>query len=267
MDQCFVFFKNYLKDRLQRVVIGNKVSNTCNVNSGVPQGSIVGPTLFILFLNDITNDLSPGTNIALYADDTKIWRRINIQDDHWILQRDINQLLNWAAINKMVFHPSKSHVLPISSSNILDMPDKFIYCINDAPIEYTDIEKDLGIHVHCKLDWSQHCNTLYSKANQRLGLLKRTCYFTTNLKKRRTFYLSQVRSQFEHCTIIWKPSSKTIIDKLESVQKRGLKWILNNAYISLGDNRTYFQVCKQLNILPLSVRFDYKYMFYLQNIF
>ena len=80
--------------------------------------------------------------------------------------------------------------------------------------------------------------------------------FIKNVKKRRTFYLCQVRSQFEHCTIIWRPSSKTIMDKLESVQKRGLKWILNDAYISLGDNQMYYRVCKQLNILPLSVRFD-----------
>ncbi len=203
----------------------------------------------------------------MYADDTKIWRRICIQDDHWILQRDINHLLNWAAANKMVFHPSKSHVLPISSSNILDMPDKFIYCLNDAPINYIDIEKDLGVHINCKLDWSQHCNILYSRANQRLGLLKRTCYFTTNVKKRRTFYLSQVRSQFEHCTIIWRPSSKTVVEKLESLQKRGFKWILNNAYISLGDNRVYLQVCKQLNILPLSARFEFKDILFFHKIF
>ncbi len=167
----------------------------------------------------------------------------------------------------MVFHPSKSHVLPISSSNIIDKPNKCIYSMNDTPIEYTDIEKDLGVHIHCKLDWSHHCNSLYSKANQRLGLLKRTCSFIKNMTKRRTLYLSQVRSQFEHWTIIWRPSTKTVIDKLESVQKRGLKWILNDAYISLGDNQKYFQVCKQLNILPLSVRFDYKDILFFHSIF
>ena len=86
------FFKCYLENRYQRVVIGNKMSTPCQVRSGVPQGSILGPTLFILFLNDITDDLSPETNISMYADDTKIWRRIRSQDDHWLLQRDINSL-------------------------------------------------------------------------------------------------------------------------------------------------------------------------------
>ena len=261
------FFKCYLEERFQRVVIGNKMSNSCSVTSGVPQGSILGPTLFVLFLNDITSDLSPGTNIAMYADDTKIWRRIINQDDHWILQRDINNLLNWASMNKMKFHPAKSHVLPITNSNSNRHSDNFIYSIGDCPINYTELEKDLGIHIQGKLDWAQHCNKLYSKANQRLALLKRTCHFTKNINKRRSFYLSQVRSQFEHCTIIWRPSSDTMIEKLESIQKRALKWVLKNVYMSLRDIRVYYQVCKELNILPLAVRFDFKDMLFFHQIF
>ena len=261
------FFKSYLEERHQRVVIGNKMSNPCRVTSGVPQGSILGPTLFILFLNDITRDLSPGTNIAMYADDTKIWRRIKTQDDHWILQRDINALMNWANANKMKFHPSKSHVLPISNANSTTRDEDFIYTISNCPINYTELEKDLGIHIQGKLDWSQHCNKLYSKANQRLGLLKRTCHFTKNISKRRAFYLSQVRSQFEHCTVIWRPSSETMVDKLESLQKRSLKWVLKNLYMSFGDIRVYYRFCKQLDILPLSVRFDLKDILFFHQIF
>ena len=244
------------------MVIGNKISAACKVNSGVPQGSIVGPTLFILFLNDITQGISPGTNITMYADDTKLWRRINVKDDHWILQRDINHLLNWAFTNKMTFHPSKSHVLPISQSPSGQHNDSFIYSIDDIPIGYTTLEKDLGVNINPKLDWNEHCNIIYSKANQRLGLLKRTCHFTKNQNKRRAFYLSQVRSHFEHCTIIWRPASQATIEKLESIQKRALKWVINSLYTSFGDNRVYYRVCKQLNILPLSVRFDYKGMIF-----
>ena len=262
------FFKCYLDERYQRVVIGNKMSHKCRVTSGVPQGSILGPTLFILFLNDITKDLSPDTNIAMYADDTKIWRRIRKQDDHWILQRDINSLMNWATCNKMKFHPSKSHVLSITNSIGATQDDgNYIYAIDNSPICYTELEKDLGVHIHGKLNWTQHCNKLYSKANQRLGLLKRTCHFTKNINKRRAFYLSQVRSQFEHCTIIWRPSSDTMIEKLESLQKRSLKWVLKNTYLSLGDTREYYQVCKKINILPLAIRFDFKDLLFFHQIF
>ena len=129
------FFKCYLNERYQRVVIGNKMSHKCRVTSGVPQGSILGPTLFILFLNDITKDLSPDTNIAMYADDTKIWRRIRKQDDHWILQRDINSLMNWATSNKMKFHPSKSHVLSITNTIGATQDDgNYIYALDNSLI-------------------------------------------------------------------------------------------------------------------------------------
>ena len=94
---------SYLKDRKQCVKIGNMTSVISNVNSGVPQGSIVGPILFLLFINDITESLSPDTNIMLYADDTKIWRKIQSNLDHEILQNDINSLHTWATNNKMKF--------------------------------------------------------------------------------------------------------------------------------------------------------------------
>ena len=258
------FFVNYLKGRNQHVVIGSEKSSNQIVTSGVPQGSIIGPTLFILFINDITSEISPGTNIALYADDTKIWREILTGDDHWILQNDINKLLNWAKLNKMIFHPDKSKVLAVSNAH--DPEDLFIYTLNSKIIEYTPCEKDLGIKIVPKLSWDEHVNFLHSKANQKLGMLKRNCNFVSNMRKRRTLYLSQVRSQFEHCPIIWRPSSKASVEKLESVQKRGFKWILK-IYTGFSSKIFYFHTCKQLDILPISIRFDLKDLTYFHSIF
>ena len=266
IDGCLLrFFVNYLQNRYQRTVIGNEMSTNRLVNSGVPQGSIVGPTLFIIFLNDIIYDLSPGTNIVMYADDTKIWREISTQDDCWILQRDINQLLHWATTNKMVFHPSKSKVLSITNSNNSD--NSFIYSIGARPIDYTDSEKDLGININGKLNWTEHCNAIYSKANQKLGLLKRTCSFVSNRTKRKALYLSQVRSQFEHCPIVWRPSSKTSVDRLESIQKRGIKWVINDIRESFSSVFNYYRICKELFILPISARFDLKDLTFFHAIF
>ena len=258
------FFVNYLKGRNQHVVIGSEKSSNQIVTSGVPQGSIIGPTLFILFINDITSEISPGTNIALYADDTKIWREILTGDDHWILQNDINKLLNWAKLNKMIFHPDKSKVLAVSNAH--DPEDLFIYTLNSKIIEYTPCEKDLGIKIVPKLSWDEHVNFLHSKANQKLGMLRRNCNFVSNMRKRRTLYLSQVRSQFEHCPIIWRPSSKASVEKLESVQKRGFKWILK-IYTGFSSKIFYFHTCKQLDILPISIRFDLKDLTYFHSIF
>ena len=107
------FIKNYLCDREQCVVLGNDSSSFISVSSGVPQGSILGPILFVMFINDLPLGLDPETNVALYADDTKIWRPIRGQNDHDRLQMDIAYLNQWALDNKMHFHPKKCKVLSV----------------------------------------------------------------------------------------------------------------------------------------------------------
>ena len=255
------FIVNYLKDRKQTVVIGNGMSTICNVVSGVPQGSIIGPSLFILFLNDITLGLNPGTNINMYADDTKIWREINYEIDHNILQKDIDYLMDWALQNKMIFHPSKCKVLMVSNSKPpLDgiLPEiQFYYSMGPDILDYCDVERDLGLHINGTLNWTYHCDRLYDKANQMLGLIKRTCNFVNNSQMKRTLYLTLIRSQFEHCPIIWKPHANTSIERLESIQKRSFKWILNDEAMSYSTSYLYHIHCKQLNILPIRYRFDF----------
>ena len=255
------FLVNYLKDRKQAVVLGNCMSSSLPGLSGVPQGSILGPSLFVLFINDISSGLSPGTNIRLYADDTKIWREVSCDNDHAILQRDVDYLLDWAFRNKMKFHPAKCKVLMVSHSpppleNIL--PEiQFYYSMNGNMLEYCNSEKDLGIHINGRLNFSYHCEMLYSKANQKFGLLKRTCHFVNNPRMKRALYLTLVRSIFEHCPIVWRPSSNTAVDRLEGIQKRALKWILNDVYTHYSSSNLYYVHCKQLNILPIRYRFDY----------
>ena len=259
------FFVNYLNNRYQRIVINGEQSSTLRVNSGVPQGSILGPTLFILFLNDITEGLSDGTNMAMYADDTKIWRRIYTADDHYILQRDINHLLNWADRNMMTFHPDKCKTLAVTNGH--RPQNDFIYSLSDKVIEYTPLEKDLGVHVNGKLNWNEHSDIIYSRANQRLGLLKRTCDFVRNRCKRRSLYISMVRSQFEHCAIIWHPSSKSTMSRLESIQKRALKWVIDDAYISFTNILNYYRECKTLDLLPISFLFEFRDLLYFHSVY
>ena len=249
------FIKNYLEGRFQKVVIGSESSSTLNVNSGVPQGSFLGPLLFVLFINDLPSHLSDGTDIVLYADDTKIWRKIHSLSDCFSLQSDIDHLINWASQNKMQFHPSKCKVLTISSRTSDSATSSFTYCLGSSSLNSADAETDLGVDITPKLSWNSQCNRLYSKACQQLGIVKRNGHIVTDSKSRRALYLSLVRSQFENCSIVWRPTTSSLMEKLESLQKRAIKWILfeeNRSY----SPQIYLQKCKDIDILPLSKKFD-----------
>ena len=245
------FFVEYLSGRTQRVVIGNTFSDNLNVTSGVPQGSILGPLLFVLFINDIGNSVDKNSNILLYADDTKLYREIRSENDCEILQGDIAVLNNWALENKMKFHPGKCKVLTVSLQRSCE--PKFIYKLDQTPLQHVQSEKDLGVSITSNLCWTRHCNNLCSKAKRNLGLLRRTCSFVKNTRQRRSLYLAMIRSQFEHCSSVWASCSQTMLETIESIQKRCVKWILHEESESYS-HCMYTLKCKQLDILPLKSR-------------
>ena len=152
------FLNNYLSGRNQKVVIGNKISVNKQVSSGISQGSILGPILFVLFINDIPSGISDKTNIRLYADDTKIWHIIDSPDDNELLQHDINYVNNWAKCNNMKFYPTKCKVLSVRHR----LPSHlFSYKLGDENLDYTECEKDIGFDITPTLNWSHHCDHIY----------------------------------------------------------------------------------------------------------
>ena len=253
------FIKAYLEGRLQHVVVGGFTSSSKPVHSGVPQGSILGPLLFVLFINDMFLCITDETNIALYADDTKIWRRINSFNDHHLLQNDIKNLFDWSVKNQMVFHPSKCKALSISKKrNIFDnLPfNVFIYEMNGTLIDYVEAQRDLGVMVDSKLNWNSQYSMVLSNSISKLGILKRTCHFTTDARQKRSFYIAIVRSLFEHCSTIWSPQHKTNLSKFASLQRRAVKWINGEQFVSYTDEK-YYEVLRKHNILPMKLKFIY----------
>ena len=247
------FLKAYLSGRRQRVALDGEFSEWSNVKSGVPQGSILGPFLFVLFINDIVEAIGDEgeTNIKLYADDLKIWRTIKNENDS--LQPDIDRLIEWSVKNKMKFHPNKCKLLRCTLKH---KPVNLKYYLGSSEIQQCTNETDLGVITNRKLSPLEHQNMIISKTSQRLGLVKRTSALVDSPLKRRTLYVSLVSSLFEHCSQIWRPVSASSIEKFEKLQKRALKWINNEMELSY-DWKTYVSKLKQRKILPITERFLY----------
>ena len=161
------FFTDYLRSRKQRVILDNVISESVDVLSGVPQGSILGPLLFVLFINDIYANIDNDSNIALFADDTKIWRDINSESDCETLQNDINMLSIWSRNNKMSFHPDKCKALSIYDCRpdfvkVLPFALRY-YNINGNVIEFCENERDLGVIVSSNFKWDEQHDKILKK--------------------------------------------------------------------------------------------------------
>ena len=270
LNRLLKFLQDYLAHRRQKVILDNVSSNILNVNSGVPQGSILGPLPFIIFINDIYDCIDPNTKISQYADDTKIWRQILSEHDCEILQTDVNKLQGWCTNNKMNFNNEKCHALAVKATDYLltdELPfSTFFYSLDDNIIDYSYQERDLGVLMNSKFSFIDHHQAIITKAYQFLGLTKRSCHFVTDKKRRRNLYLAMVRSKFELCSIVLVPKLQSEIEKFEKVQKRAVKWILRQEYYSCSDVVTYYSKCKETNILPLSKHFELNNLMFFHKI-
>ena len=127
--------------------------------------------------------------------------------------------------------------------------------MSGTPLQMSGCEKDLGVMVSSNLKWNKQHNVLLSKGSQKLGLLRRSCSFSKNILHRKKLYLAIVRSQFEHCSQIWRPVKDTQLNKFEALQKRGVKWVYGEDFICYSKSE-YFYKLKLLDILPISLKFD-----------
>lgn len=238
------WFRDYLTGRMQRVVVDGAASSWSSVTSGVPQGSILGPMLFIIFINDLPDVIPEDTKAEIYADDTKAYRSITSEDDAQHLQHALCNLATWSNNNNMKFNASKCKVLTVSRKK---QPVSFNYQLGSTNLLHVQREKDLGVVVTRNLSWDPHIHSVTTKANKLLGLLKRTCPLLTDVKVRRTLYLSLVKSQLCYASEVWSPPYFSQKVKIEQIQRRATRWILK---ARIGDS-TYNERLSALKLLPL----------------
>ena len=237
---------DFLQGRTQSVLVDGIRSREEAVLSGVPQGTVYGPLLFLVYINDMAELVSPGTSIRLFADDTILYRVTDTLEDQIILQRDLQKLEKWAKDWGMKFNAGKCHVLTVNKG---PQRKPFFYELDNTVLSSVEQEKYLGVTIHQDSDWNPHVDLTATKASQTLGFIKR------NLKGcpeelKRLAYVSLIRSSMEYASVIWDPYEGVDEGRLEKVQRKAVRWIKND----YNWKHSVTNMMNELKIEPLDFR-------------
>ena len=248
------WFTSYLSGRTQATFVHNSLSSFLPVSTGVPQGSILGPLLFLLFIDDLSKHVS---SCNLYADDTMI--------DHTgktlceivpKMQHDINSLCNWFAANKLTISVSKSCSMVIGSPqnvNAFSHYESLGLFINGVPLRYCSSYKYLGLEIDSTLSWNNATSNVCKKLRSRLAVLQRLCNVlpVANINN---LYYSFIQCHIDYCLTVWGHTSQGNIETIQRFQNRAGRILSRNFdYINFSG----ISIVKELGWLTVSVRKDY----------
>ncbi|MCW4344426.1 MAG: reverse transcriptase domain-containing protein [Candidatus Thiodiazotropha endolucinida] len=217
--EVLTWFKSYLSNRKQRVVLPGAVSNWTSIQAGVPQGSILGPLLFLLYINDIVYDI--GSNIRLFADDTSLF--IIVEDPITAaacLNNDIDKISQWAATWLVTFNPSKTESLLISRKTNKDRHPP-IFMQNQKIIE-VDSHKHVGIVLSNDCSWHQHIKYITDKAWNRINIMRKL-KFKLDRKSLEIIYIAFIRPLLEYGDIIWDNCTQYEKNELDKIQNEAAR--------------------------------------------
>ena len=214
------WIKEFLTGRTQYVTVNGEKSSSGCVTSGIPQGSVLGPLLFVVYINDILENLT--SNGFLFADDTKIFREVTSRNDALSLQSDIDKLKSWSEVWGMEFNLDKCHVLTLGKFDNIMYTHR--YQLGGKEIEHVFMEKDLGVTIDSGLTFDDHISNKVNVANGMVGLVRRTFSYldTRSFKK---LFCAFVRPHLEYAQSVWAPHLQKHIDKIEKVQMRATKLV------------------------------------------
>ena len=209
--------EQWLTDRRQRVVVDGEVSSWKSVLSGVPQGSVLGPILLLVYINDLEEGVTG--KIMKFADDTKLFRKVKEIGDKRNLQNDIDKLVKWSEKWQMLFNFGKCKCLHTWPGNT-----GMNYEMGGTILSKTVKENDLGVTLNATMNVSEQCRIAASKGNQVLGMIRRNITY----KEKSLIiplYKAIVRPHLEYCIQAWSPYPRKDIDMLEKIQRRATKLI------------------------------------------
>lgn len=243
------WFGSYLNDRPQIVVVNGAQSQVYYARTGVPQGSHLGPILFLTFINDIVTHVR-GSKVSLYADDFKIYRLIKKPEDAYVLQSDLDNIARWCINNGMVLNHNKCFHISFTKKI---RPIISTYKINGEQLTKKNEIRDLGVTLDSKLRFNAHIDNVVKKATWMMGFIRRNA---RNFKQSNTkiiLYCSLVRSHLEFASVVWSPTYNEPSQRVERIQRSFTRY-LAFASPNFSHRRPYDQRLKHFKLFTLRKR-------------
>ena len=207
----------FLSNRIQSVRIGSVLSSSCHVTSGVPQGSVLGPLLFNLFINDISDPFLPQIITKLFADDIKLYTDLTILSAVHNFQSHLNHIQTWATTWQIGISYSKCNTVEFGPH-----PSHVDFFISNNKITKTTTTIDLGVRFESSLKFNSHINGIVNRAHQRANLIMRS-FLSKNITNLIRAHKTYIRPLLEYASPVWSPSQITLINSIEAVQRRFTK--------------------------------------------
>ena len=215
------WIKAFLSNRTQCVNIGCATSNTAPVTSGIPQGSVLGPILFVIYINDLPDVVDEDSFVFLFADDTKLFREIKSPVDRFILQQDLISLTEWSDKWLLKFHPDKCVSMIISRSSEIRVAS---YEMENHQFHCSNCEKNIGVFIDSSLNFDKHISYAVNKANRVLAIARKTfeCMDRDIFSQ---IFKTLVRPHLEYAAPVWSPYQISQKELIENVQRRATKMV------------------------------------------
>ena len=228
-NKSLEWFNSYLSGRKQYTSCNNIKSSMASINNGVPQGSILGPLLFLYFINDLVN-CSESLYLSLFADDsTGLISGNNLDNLRQLATEELQKVADWLSANKIRANLKKSHFLVFKGRNKLDYSLRIT--LNGKSLAQKSSTKMLGVHIRDDLKWTEHINVINRKISRTNGILYKLSK-TLNSKTLKLVYNSLVHPHLQYSNIIWGNAPMKLLNMLSVSQKRAIRTICHSEYLA-----------------------------------